>query len=158
MRCLSLFSPPSSSLTEDYSFGLIDRGPGAGDSCWCRFLGPGKRAHCIFWTSQPMHESSAHRGGCGGCLGASHGSAVMRQTRFEVWLQPGTCLRWGGGGGKPSSRTWPHADGHFRGSSIPSAEDAEPHTALCLLEEGAALFKHPSAFLLLQRSNLYIKI
>lgn len=62
-RRLSLFSPPSSSLTEDYSFGLIAPGAGAGDSCrWCRSPRPGKRDHCIFWTSQPMHESSLNRG------------------------------------------------------------------------------------------------
>lgn len=62
-RRLSLFSPPSSSLTEDYSFGLIAPGTGAGDSCRrCRSLRPGKRDHCIFWTSRPMHESSLNCG------------------------------------------------------------------------------------------------
>lgn len=93
-RRLSLFSPPSSSLTEDYSFVLIAQGPGAGDSRWCHSLRPGKRTHCILWTSQPMHKSSPHRGGCRGWLGASHGSAGMIQTAVEVWLQPGTCLSW----------------------------------------------------------------
>ena len=62
-RRLSLFSPPSSSVTEDYSFGLIAPGPGAGDSCRrCRSPRPGKRDRCIFWTSQPMHESSLNHG------------------------------------------------------------------------------------------------
>ena len=43
-----------------------------------------------------------------------------------------------------------------RGAEHAEPLAAEPRAALCALEEGTAPFKHPSAFLLLQRCNLYV--
>lgn len=82
-RRLSLFSPPSSSLTEDYSFGLIAPGAGAGDSCRrCPFPeARGKGIVASFGPASPCtspHLTAARR--LRGRPGASHGSAAMSQT------------------------------------------------------------------------------
>lgn len=85
-RHLSLFSPPSSSLSEDYSFGLIAPGAGIADSRQrCRSPRPGKRDRCSFWTSLLVPESSLSHGA--EAAGAARGIPAMSQQGLELCLQ-----------------------------------------------------------------------